>query len=298
MTPLHPLSNFLQHWFADGEPTLARLNEAARQRGVMSGGDVPLRFVPPVADAAHYEARIFSSGAVATRDANAHDLFNALIWLTFPQTKAVINRLHFLTMRDPGSAGCGPLRGSLRGPLRDALTQFDECGVIVTGTSPALWEAICAHRWQEAFVIRRDELKRTTRFIVFGHASHEALMSPFNGLCGKSLFLPLNTDCLTAIDAKGPTLLDESLARRLARVSAVCPCGNFWLHAPRDLQPLPLLGIPGATAENEAAAYYADTRQFRPARTMRAGSSPGSRWMPTKMRYLEESPGPVEQDAG
>mgnify|MGYP000420307001 CR=1 FL=1 len=67
---------------------------------------------------------------------------------------------------------------------------------------------------------------------------------------------------------------------------------------PRDLQPLPLLGIPGATTENETATYYADTRQFRPARTIPAGSSLGSRWMPTQMRHLEESPGPIEQDAG
>ena len=31
-------------------------------------------------------------------------------------------------------------------------------------------------------------------------------------------------------------------------------------------RPLPLLGIPGATAENENPAYYDDVRQFRPAR--------------------------------
>ena len=29
-----------------------------------------------------------------------------------------------------------------RGTLRDALTQFDECGVVVAGTAPDLWRAL------------------------------------------------------------------------------------------------------------------------------------------------------------
>ena len=36
--------------------------------------------------------------------------------------------------------------------------------------------------------------------------------------------------------------------------------------APNDLQPLPLLGIPGVTPENADPAYYDDTWQFRPGR--------------------------------
>ncbi len=278
--PLHPLSNFLQPWFAGGDPTRAQLNEAARRRGTKGGGGILLQFLPPVADDLHYEERIFSSGIVATRENNAHDLFNALIWLAFPQTKAMLNRRHMLALREQGSA--------VRGSLRDALTQFDECGVIVAGTCPELWEAIGAHRWHEAFVMRREALCRTTRFIVFGHASHEALMSPFSGLCGKAVFLPLTEASLATFDHADTAVVDLLLARRLASTD----------FSPRDWQPLPLLGIPGATPENEAATYYADTRQFRPARTMLAGSSPGSRWMPTQMRHLEESPGPVEQDAG
>ncbi len=277
---LHPLSNFLQPWFTNGEPTLAQLNEAARQRDVKSGGDMPLQFVLPVADNLSYEERIFRFGAVATRENNAHDLFNALIWLTFPQTKALLNRRHVLALREQGN--------TVRGPLRDALTQFDECGVIVAGTCPELWEAISAHRWHEAFVIQRKALCRTTRFIVFGHASHEALMSPFNGLCGKAMFLPMTEVSLATFDHVGNAVVDVLLARRITSAD----------FSPRDWQPLPLLGIPGATAKNEAAEYYDDTRQFRPARTMPAGSSPGSRWMPTQMRHLEESPGPAEQDAG
>ena len=35
---------------------------------------------------------------------------------------------------------------------------------------------------------------------------------------------------------------------------------------PRELQPLPLLGLPGVTRDNENPDYYADTWQFRPGR--------------------------------
>ena len=46
-----------------------------------------------------------------------------------------------------------------------------------------------------------------------------------------------------------------------ARLAATI--GDF---GPRSLAPLPLLGIPGVTADSECAAYYRDTRQFRPRR--------------------------------
>ena len=41
---------------------------------------------------------------------------------------------------------------------------------------------------------------------------------------------------------------------------------------PRDFQPLPLLGIPGATPDNEDPAYYDDTWQFRPGRRAKPGA--------------------------
>lgn len=252
----HPLSVFLSVDGSGNAPSLARLNELAAQRGL------PVQFAPPVDDGLAYEERIFRTSAVATRNANAHDLFNALVWLAFPQTKAVLNRRHVEALREQG--------GAVRGPLRDALTQFDECGVIVVGSDPELWDEICAHRWQEVFVTQRAELKRTTRFIVFGHASHEALLAPFHGLCGKALFLSVTAAMLGKIDHGDLTEVDAMLTRRLASA-------DFLTCAPRDFQPLPLLGIPGATVENEAPDYYADTRQFRPPRTMRAGSSPGNR---------------------
>ena len=63
---------------------------------------------------------------------------------------------------------------------------------------------------------------------------------------------------------EGPTEVCELVAavdqRLAADVAADC------LRHPRDLQPLPLLGIPGLTPESEDPAFYEDTWQFRPGR--------------------------------
>jgi Protein of unknown function (DUF3025) len=259
---LHPLSAYLQPGFADGTPDLSRLNAMAREQGLVTGNGVPLRFAESSGGSGGYEERAFLSGEIATRPDNRHDLFNALIWLAFPRSKAVINRLHHAALVRARAAG-----EARRGPLRDALTQFDECGVVVAGTDPALWQALCAHHWREVFVERRVELLRSTRFIVFGHASHDALAAPYVGLCGKALFLEVEAAWLELPAAAALASLDSRLA-------ALFDSGEF---SPRDWQPLPLLGIPGATADNEQPDYYDDTRQFRPPRTMRAGSSPGNR---------------------
>lgn len=259
---LHPLSAFLQPWFAGGMPDLPRLNALARERGLVTGNGAGLRFVEPSGGAQGYEERAFLTGEIATRPDNRHDLFNALIWLAFPLSKAALNRRHFLSLRDLRRQ-----QSRARGPLRDALTQFDECGVIVAGTAPGLWQGLCAHRWREVFVERREELLCSTRFLVFGHASHDALAAPFVGLCGKALFLEVDAAWLELPEQAARSELDARLATRF-------DTGDF---SPRDWQPLPLLGIPGATADNELPDYYDDTRQFRPARTMRPGSSPGNR---------------------
>ena len=93
------------------------------------------------------------------------------------------------------------------------------------------------------------------------------LVAPFVGLCGKALFVEVDGAWL---DLPGAAALVEIDARLAAQFAT----RNF---SPRDWQPLPLLGIPGATKDNESPDYYDDPRQFRPARTIQPGSSPGNR---------------------
>jgi hypothetical protein len=139
--------------------------------------------------------------------------------------------------------------------------------VIVAGTAPELWRALCAHRWREVFVERRDELLRSTRFVVFGHASHDALARPLSASAARRCS---SRSMLAGWICRRPNRWPNSMRGWRRR----WPPATFFAAR---LAALPLLGIPGATAENEHAAYYEDERQFRPPRRMAAGSSPGNR---------------------
>ena len=86
----------------------------------------------------------------------------------------------------------------------------------------------------------------------------DQLRAPFVGLCGKALFRRVEPAWFAldpfAQQAECDAWLAESLVARAASLT------------PRAWSPLPLLGIPGVTPDNEAPAYYRDTRQFRPPR--------------------------------
>jgi hypothetical protein len=232
--------------------SLASYNARAQAAGLTTGGGQALRFVLPDDSSEGYEERAFRCGEVLTRPDNWHDAYNAEVWLEFPRAKAALNRLHADALRAAREAG-----QTARGRVRDRLTQFDECGVVITSLRGELWQALCEHRWREVFVEHRDEV-RVARFHIFGHASRDLLRAPFPGICGKALWLDSASDELA--------LVDELLARRLASA-------DFQERWPA----LPLLGIPGITVDSEDPAYYDDVRQFRPPRTMAAGSSPDSR---------------------
>jgi hypothetical protein len=111
--------------------------------------------------------------------------------------------------------------------------------------------------WKKLFVEQRAEVKQNMRFVVFGHATYESLLKPFRGLTAKAILYDVDASWLQLPLAEQLVAVDIRLAADLAS-------GRY--TRPRDFQPLPLLGIPGVTAESEDPAYYDDTWQFRPGR--------------------------------
>jgi hypothetical protein len=223
---------------------------------VVSGGGAPIRFVPPAEASgefsARYEVRIFETGEVQTRPDSWHDLFNALVWLAFPKTKAVLNGHHYDQIR--------ARRGErLRGTARDVLTLFDEGGVIVASVDADLSGLLRQFRWKELFWSQRAEVLRSMRFYVFGHAIYEKALEPYKGVTAKALI----------VDA-APELLDAPLEQQLAEFDARAAdyfSGTQALASTRHLSPLPILGIPGWELSNASEEYYDDPAQFRPGRS-------------------------------
>ena len=252
-----PLFAPLRHWLEQlpATPDSSALCALAERFPIHGENGQRIRFVPPQADGLPYECRIWESGEVETRLDHWHDFFNALVWLTFTQTKLAVSASHVRAMTPAGEA---------RGMARDALTHFDECGIVVLSSQPELLDLLRAFEWKKLFVERRADVQRSMRFIIFGHATYEQLLKPFRGLTAKAVLYEVGEDWLVMPFAEQIAAVDSRLAADLAS-------GRY--PRPRDFQPLPLLGIPGVTPENENPDYYEDTYQFRPGRS--AGKNGG-----------------------
>jgi hypothetical protein len=234
----HPIYEPLRPWLArlGPSPALAGLNAAAESLGLRTESGRAVRFVPPSARDPYYEVQLFETGQVQTRADSLHDLFNALCWLAFPRTKARINALH---------AAAIPHEGGRRGRLRDLLTIFDEGGALVACADESLNALVRESRWKELFWLQRARVHSAMRFAVIGHAVLEQALAPWAGITCKALFVDPARD------------LDLQAADWLARL----PEGA----SPRLLAPLPVFGYPGWLPGSESAAFYDDTRHFRPA---------------------------------
>jgi hypothetical protein len=238
-------------------PTLAHLRQqvAARPEPILTAGGRVLSFVAqggkPRRPRERYEARIFSRGEVQMRQANWHDLLNALVWLTFPRAKAALNARHYQALRQQAGGGN-------RGPVQDALTLFDEGGVIVAACDARLLELVQAFQWKELFWRNRLQAVSRMRFFLFGHALYEKALAPFSGITGRAVLLEVRPELLGAPTGAQIGELDRMVARHLM--------DPHRLRSTRDLAPLPILGVPGWCVDNENASYYDDTGYFRPGR--------------------------------
>ena len=245
-----PLFDPLRPWLdrLPQTPDALAVAHLAEQFPIHVGNGRRIRFVPPRPDGQIYECRIWESGEVETRPDNWHDFFNALVWLSFPLTKRAVSAAHVGAMQAPGE---------IRGKTRDALTHFDECGIVVLSSQPELLELLRSFQWKQLFVDRRPEVIRCMRFVIFGHATYEQLLRPFRGLTAKAVLYEVSAAWLDMDGAAQVGAVDALLSTDLA--------GGRYIR-PGDFQPLPLLGIPGVTPDNENPAYYDDTWQFRPGR--------------------------------
>lgn len=247
-----------QPWWADYLPFLEQLNStqfpaceqvnALLPAGLQSEAGHTIRFVPSTElDDGAYEHRIYTTGQVSTRPDHWHDLFNALVWMRFPHIKIAMNTLHFHAYAQQSDGR--------RGSLRDALTLFDECGVIVFSQRPELLESLARRRWSAVF--QEDLFKKDIQLAICGHAILEKYLSPYKSMTAKALLVQVDTKHMALPREELLSYLDEQLAERLLAANV--------LTSPACLTPLPLAGVPGwwpgAEQDDE---FYADQQVFRP----------------------------------
>ena len=224
------LDGALAAWQA-GSPVALALSMAksgsAGPAGPAGAAGLP-RFVPQSAlpEGEAYEAFIYRSASVPTR-CNLHDFFNGLVWIAQPALK---HRLNALQAAEINRAGVGQQRG----PLRDALTLFDENGALLA--APAVLRlALQARDWHALFITHRARWAEA-RLMIVGHALLDQLATA-------------PRKALTAHVLVGDVL-------------TMTPAG--W--AAKPFLPLPVLGVPGWWPANDDPAFYDDATVFRPPR--------------------------------
>lgn len=243
-----------------GWPRLVDLQRMldARHPPVRNASGMLLHLVPPGGKPASleekYEARIHLKGELQVRKDHWHDYFNVLVWLAFPEAKAALNARHYAALREQRAA-----RTPNRGPVQDALTLFDEGGVIVASDDDELISMLESFQWKELFWKNRERLRARMRFWIFGHALYEKALRPFIGIAGRGIVLKAGPGLIAAPLREQLGIIDARVAAYLSDPAS--------LAATRELAVVPVLGVPGWCADNESESFYDDTDYFRPGRS-------------------------------
>jgi hypothetical protein len=215
-------------------------------------------------DGLHYETRIAEHGVLATREHNAHDLFNALIWLRHPRLKQALNARQVADI-----AGVGPKQRT-RGQC--ALTHFDEAGAIVWLADADSLRAWDAHDWPSLFGARRAHWGRSIAVTVFGHALLEHVWSGHDLPVAKALAVRLGATAFASLQVQAGALVACWPPAETAVAAAIADARL--LADPQELRPLPLAGIPGWHADSARPEFLREAPCFRPLRPGRRYPAP------------------------
>lgn len=264
-TPIAYAIDWTRPWFAPIRDCAERIVEQPEWRaamnvhsaniGLTNHRSLPISFVEQTALPAGmaYEAFISSTGQVPTRN-NLHDLFNALVWLSFPRIKRELNALQAAQIAVSGI-------GTSRGPARDAATIFDENAALLVvreGTQgAALIEALRGHHWHVAFLQQRADFTQLVEVWPFGHALMEKLVTPYKSITAHAWVVTARADFFAMTHHDKRTWLDAHVATELSAAKHGIRTDYF--------TPLPLLGVPGWWP-NQDRQFYEDRTVFRPKR--------------------------------
>lgn len=228
---------------------------------------LPIHFVEQayLPEGEAYESFIAKTGKIPTRD-NHHDLLNGLIWLNFPQAKAVFNELHAKDILQHGIHNA-------RTALRNALTVFDENGGIVVSSDKLLLEQLQAFKWQAALVTHRTNWLAqhlTIAFFPFGHALLEKLVEPRKNITSHTLLILVDEGWFEQSIASQKNQLDTAIAKLFHQMAMPDLAHNAVKLSSKSFQPLPVMGIPGYSDDNVIPAFYQDEAVFREPRAFSA----------------------------
>jgi len=202
-----------------------RFRDNVRKRDKRAEGRVVLE--------ALYDARISLAREVPTRERNWHDLLNMLCFATFPHSKLALHARQYARLAERIDERTQKLPNR-RTPEQDALTLFDEGGVVLAVEADAahsfsFTDPAAAPEERERLCLALRDAKRL-RVVPFGHALYEHLV--------EGLRCPGGCTQLVVVEDlwAEPFLreLDRALSHRLrdpAQLTSPRACGHVRLQA-------------------------------------------------------------------
>jgi hypothetical protein len=176
-----------------------------------------------------YDARIALAHEVPTRERNWHDLLNMLCFATFPLSKLALHARQYARLQARVGVGVDKLPNR-RTPEQDALTLFDEGGVVLAmeQDTAEIFEAAEPDA-REALCLALLDAKQL-RVVPFGHALYEHLVEGLRcpGGCTQLVVVDRlwEADFLRAVDCA----LSDKL-RDPAQLTSPRACGHVRLSA-------------------------------------------------------------------
>lgn len=200
------------------------------------------------ADGLSYEQRIGERGLIAMRRDSLHDLYGALMWLTWPRSKWAIHQGQM--------AGIRALGPKQRSRQQQALTHIDEAGLIVVSDDASLIAALQGHDWQGLLIERRDDWAQAAVYAI-GHALFELRQCrPHDLLAAKVIAVEAAADWFALEATRQHAALDACIASGIDACKAAAD--------PKDQSTLPLAAIPGWDTRNNDPEFIASAECFRP----------------------------------
>ena len=204
----------------------------------------------------NYQLRLFLRGEIFTRPQSWHDLFNLLVHIQFPKSKAVLNARHFWCLDESGVFPWKTRPGGNRSAEQDVLTHLDEGGVVVVSECLELVELIKQRKWHEVFWTRRQEVLQKMKFFVFGHALYEDVLKGHPTPHGLGVEILVERGFFERSSADQAQVVDQLFSEILE--------SRDRLRHVKQCFPVPLLGYPGWCEDNRAPGYYQNETYFRP----------------------------------
>ncbi|MDT0593930.1 DUF3025 domain-containing protein [Glaciecola petra] len=213
-----------------------------------------------------YEAYIYKYKKIPTRN-NWHDFFNGMIWLQFPKTKQYFNQQHVTEIKSSQTNalnGQNRSNSKNRSAIRDRLTHFDECGLVLFTDQTWLENALDNHDWQQIFVKNKALWHSHIIPVVLGHALWEMLLNPFIGLTAKATVVSVSSETLTTLIQDNQQVGDKQRLLNVDEMLLTHLIDKKLIFKRKPWKPLPLLGIPGWSKNQQNEAFYANTDYFMP----------------------------------